>query len=82
MLKFKLQLFAHMMGRIDSLEKTLILGKIEGRKRRGRQKMRLWDGITNSMDMFQQAPEVGHGQGSLAPGSPCVTESDMTERWN
>ena len=51
MLKLKLQYFGHLMWRTDSLEKTLILGKIEGRKRRGRQRMRWLDGITNSMDM-------------------------------
>ena len=52
MLKLKLQYFGHLMGRIDSLEKTLMLGKIEGRKRRGQQRMRTTeDGITNSMDM-------------------------------
>ena len=51
MLKLKLQHFGHLMQRTDSLEKTLMLGKIEGRKRRGRQKMRWLDGITNSMDM-------------------------------
>ena len=51
MLKLKLQYFAHLMWRTDSLEKTLILGRIEGRKRRGRQRMRWLDGITNSMDM-------------------------------
>ena len=51
MLKLKLQYFGHLMQRTDSLEKTLILGKIEGRRRRGRQRMRLLDGITNSMDM-------------------------------
>ena len=51
MLKLKLQYFGHLMQRTDSLEKTLMLGKIEGRKRRGRQKMRWLDGITNSMDM-------------------------------
>ena len=51
MLKLKLQYFGHLMGRTDSLEKTLMLGKIEARKRRGRQKMRRLDGITNSMDM-------------------------------
>ena len=51
MLKLKLQLFAHLMGRTDSLEKTLMLGKIEGRKRRGRQRMTWLDGITGSMDM-------------------------------
>ena len=51
MLKLKLQHFGHLMRRDDSLEKTLILGKIEGRRRRGRQRMRWLDGITNSMDM-------------------------------
>ena len=51
MLKLKLQYFGHLMRRGDSLEKTLMLGKIEGRRRRGRQRMRLLDGITNSMDM-------------------------------
>ena len=51
MLKLKLQYFGHLMQRVDSLEKTLILGKIEGRRRRGRQRMRLLDGITDSVDM-------------------------------
>ena len=51
MLKLKLQYFDYLMGRVDSLEKTLMLGKIEGRRRRGRQRMRWLDGITNSMDM-------------------------------
>ena len=51
MLKLKLQYFGHLMQRVDSLEKTLILGKIEGRRRRGRQRMRWLDGITDSMDM-------------------------------
>ena len=51
MLKLKLQYFGHLMQRIDSFEKTLILGKIEGRRRRGRQRMRRLDGITDSMDM-------------------------------
>ena len=51
MLKLKLQYFGHLMGRADSLEKTLILGKIEGRRRRGRQRMRWLDGITDSMDV-------------------------------
>ena len=51
MLKLKLQYFGHLMGRTDSLEKTLMLGKIESERRRGRQRMRLLDGITNSMDM-------------------------------
>ena len=51
MLKLKLQYFGHLIQRADSLEKTLMLGKIEGRRRRGRQRMRGWDGITDSMDM-------------------------------
>ena len=51
MLKLKLQYFGHQMGRTDSLEKTLMLGKIEGRRRRGRQGMRWLDGITDAMDM-------------------------------
>ena len=51
MLKLKLQYFGHLMRRIDSLEKTLMLGKIEGRRRKGRQRMRWLDGITDSMDL-------------------------------
>ena len=51
MLKLKLQYFGHLMRRTDSLEKTLMLGKIEGRRRRGRQRMRWLDGLTNSKDM-------------------------------
>ena len=51
MLKLKLQYFDHLMGRADSLEKTLMLGQIEGRRRRRRQRMRWLDGITNSIDM-------------------------------
>ena len=51
MLKLKIQYFGHLMQRIDSLEKTLMVGKIEGRRRRGRQWMRWLDGITDSMDM-------------------------------
>ena len=51
MLKLKLQYFGHLMPRVDSLEKTLMLGKTEGRRRRGQQRMRWLDGITNSVDM-------------------------------
>ena len=51
MLKLKLQYFGHLMRRADSLEKTLMLGKIEGKRRKGRQRMRRLDGITDSMDM-------------------------------
>ena len=51
MLKLKLQCFGHLMGRVSSLEKTLMLGKMEGKRRRGRQRVRWLDGITDSMDM-------------------------------
>ena len=51
MLKLKLQYFGHLMGRADSLERTLMLGKVEGKRRRGRQRMRWLDGITDSMDV-------------------------------
>ena len=78
MLKRTLQYFGHLMRRADSFEKTLMLGKIEGGRRRRRQRMRWLDGITDSMDMG-----VGDGQGGLVRcGSWGHKESDMTERLN
>ena len=66
MLELKLQYFGHLMQRVDSLEKTLMLGGIGGRRRRGQQKMRCLDGITDSMDMSLSDLGVGDGQGGLA----------------
>ena len=81
--KLKLQHFGHLMQRTDSLEKTLMLGKIEGRRRMGRQRMRWLEGITDSKDESEQAPGVGDGQGRLACCSPWGhKESDTTERLN
>ena len=83
MLKLKLQSFGHLMQRTDSLEKTLMLGKIEGRSRRGRQRMRWLDGITDLMNMTEQTQGVGDGQGGLACcNSWGRKESDMTEQLN
>ena len=80
MLKLKLQYFGHLMWRADSFENTLMLGKIESRRRRGRQRL---DGITDSMDMGLGGLRVGDVQGSLAC---CVSwshkELDKTERLN
>ena len=82
MLKLKLQYFGHLMWRADSLEKTLMLGKIEARRRRGRQRMRLLDGITNSMNMsLNRLQELV--MGSLACCSPWgCRELDTTEQLN
>ena len=70
-LKLKLQYFGHLMQRTDSLEKSLMLGKIEGRRRRGQQRIRWLDGIIDlNGHEFQQAPGDGEGQGSLVCYSP------------
>ena len=83
MLKLKLQYSGHLMRRADSFEKTLMLGKIEGGRRRGRQTMRWLDGITDSMDKFGSTPGVSDGQGGLAYwGSWGRKESDTTEWLN
>ena len=73
MLKLKLQYFGHLMRRVYSLEKTLMLGKIEGRRRRGRQRMRWLDGNTDLMDMSLSKP-TGRGWGQEEKGT---TEDEM-----
>ena len=81
MLKLKLQYFGHLMPRVDSLEKTLMLGGIGGKWRRGRQRMRWLDGIIDSMDVSLSELGVGDGQGGLACcDSWGRKESDTTER--
>ena len=82
MLKLKLQYLGHLVGRIDSLEKTLMLGKMEGRRRRVSHRMEWSDGITNSMDMsLSKLRELVIGKpGTLQ--SMGRKESDMTERLN
>ena len=82
MLKLKLQYFGHLMWRTDSLERTLMLRKIEGRRRSGRQKMSWLDGITDSIrHEFEQAPGVGDGQGSLVCCSPWGHKELDTAEW-
>ena len=84
MLKLKLQYFGHLMRRSDSLEKTLMLGKIEGRRRRGPQRMRWLDGVTDTMDMsLSRLRELILDRESLVCCSPWGhKESDMAERLN
>ena len=83
LLNLKLQYFGHLMRRVDSLEKTLMLGGIEGRRRRGRQRMRWLDGITDSMDVSEWTPGDGDGQGGLACCDSWGRKaSDTTERLN